>query len=370
MVINIYSDNVAPYRIQWAEALAALGNDVSFIYTKSKDAVRNDAWLVKESNSVKMVKVPSKIIKNHAITLNIIKHIAKNPADVIIFDGYGVVPNYLAILYMNFKRRPFFINMDGYHIAQRTESFWKRLFKKPMFGKNASFFCGSELTKRFLISNGVPQEKITVHNFSSIHEKDILSAPVTETEKTKIRISLGLDDKPTIIAVGRFLGLKRFDSLIRAFVPFDDKYQLLIVGEGDQKHVYTDLIQEFSLKNVKLVDFMPYEELKSYYKASDLFVLPSVDEIWGLVINEAMCFGLPCIATNFCIAAEAMIENGENGFVVDDSVSELGEKIKQIMCNAELREKMARASLRTAHQFTIEKMAEIHTERLNAKAEH
>lgn len=366
MIINIYSDNVAPYRIQWAEELSKLGNQVSFIYTKSKDAVRNDSWLVKQSSSVKMVKVPSKVIKNHSITLSIIKHIIKNPADVVIFDGYGVIPNYLAIIYMNFKHKPYYVNMDGIHIAYK-ESLLKKLFKKPIFSKYSAFFCGSELTKRYLISNNINEKRIAVHNFSSIHEKDILSSPVLNEEKIKIRASLGLADKPTIIAVGRFLELKRFDTLIRAFVPFDDKYQLLIIGEGDQKSVYDSLIKDFSLKNVRIIDFMPYEQLKCYYKASDLFVLPSIDEIWGLVVNEAMCFGLPCITTIYCVAGEAMIKSGINGFAVDDSVDGLKEKIAQIMSDRELREKMSAEALQTAHNYTIERMAQIHMEKLNVE---
>lgn len=364
MVINIYSDNVAPYRIQWAEALSKLGNDVSFIYTKSKDLERNDSWLVKESNSVKMIKVSAKVIKNHSITLNIIKHIIENTADVVIFDGYGVIPNYLAILYMNWKKRPYYINMDGIHIAYR-ESFLKKLFKKPIYGKYSSFFCGSDLTKKHLIANNIPAERITVHNFSSIHEQDIITTPITDGEKAKNRTCLGLADKPTVIAVGRFLALKRFDTLIRAFAPFDGKYQLLIIGEGDQKAIYDGLIRKYSLSNVKIIDFMPYAKLKNYYKASDLFVLPSIAEIWGLVVNEAMCFGLPCITTNFCVAGEAMIENGENGFIVDDSVEDLHDKIKQIMSDTELREKMAVVALKTAHEYTIEKMAKIHMAKLN-----
>lgn len=367
MVINIYSDNVAPYRIQWAEELSKLGNNVSFVYTKSKDSERNDSWLVKESNSVKMIKVPAKVIRNHSITLNIIKHIIKNPADEVVFDGYGVIPNYLAIIYMDIKHKPHYINMDGIHIAN-GENFLKKLLKKPIFGKYSSFFCGSELTKKYLISQGIDAKRITVHGFSSIHEKDILCSPISDEDKSIIRASLGIADMPTIIAVGRFLELKRFDTLIRAFAPFDNKYQLLIIGEGDQKGVYISLIDKFSLINVKIIDFMPYEQLQNYYKASDLFVLPSIDELWGLVVNEAMCFGLPCITTNFCVAGEAMIKNEGNGFLVDDSVEKLSDKIKRIMSDNELRKKMAIASLKTAHEYTIEKMAQIHMEILNAQS--
>ena len=364
MVINIYSDNVAPYRIQWAEELAKAGNDVTFAYTKAKDIERNDNWLVEESNSVKLQKLPARIIKNHAITFNVIRHIKKNQPDIIIFDGYGVIPNFLAILYMNAKHRPYYINFDGITMKQ-TDNKLRKFLKKPAFSRYANFFCGSELTKRYIISMGVDADKVTVHNFSSIHEKDIIPAPLTKAEKSEMRRKLGLEDRPTVIAVGRFIKLKRFELLIEIFAGKHYDYNLLIIGEGELREKYEKIIGQYALTNVKIINFMPYNLLVDYYKASDLHAFPSESETWGLVVNEAMCFGLPCITTKYCVAGEAMIKNGVNGFVVDESIEALAEKIDCIMENEELRGSMAVEALKTAHNYTIENMAEVHLEKLN-----
>ena len=51
--------------------------------------------------------------------------------------------------------------------------------------------------------------------------------------------------------------------------------------------------------------------------ASDLFVLPTREDIWGLVINEAMSFGLPIITTRKCIAGTELITDGENGYLLE-----------------------------------------------------
>ena len=50
-----------------------------------------------------------------------------------------------------------------------------------------------------------------------------------------------------------------------------------------------------------------------YYQAADMLVFPTREDIWGLVINEAMANGLPTVSTDKCVAALEMIKQGENG---------------------------------------------------------
>ena len=83
----------------------------------------------------------------------------------------------------------------------------------------------------------------------------------------------------------------------------DDKYNLVIVGGGQDEAQYRGYIKERGLKNVYLVGFKPKAEVFEYYKAADLFVLPTREDIWGLVINEAMAVGLPVVSTDMCVAA-------------------------------------------------------------------
>lgn len=63
---------------------------------------------------------------------------------------------------------------------------------------------------------------------------------------------------------------------------------LVIVGGGEEENQYRQYIADHNLENVQLVGFKQKEEIFEYYKAADLFVLPTREDIWGLVINEAM----------------------------------------------------------------------------------
>ena len=79
---------------------------------------------------------------------------------------------------------------------------------------------------------------------------------------------------------------------------------------------------------------MKKPELATYYQAADLFVFPTREDIWGLVINEALSFGLPVITTRKCVAGVEMIKEGVNGSIVsEDNVEQLECKIKLYIDN-------------------------------------
>lgn len=74
--------------------------------------------------------------------------------------------------------------------------------------------------------------------------------------------------------------------------------------------------KKLKLTNVHFIDFMPKKELADYYRAADIFVLPTREDIWGLVINEAMAYGLPVVTTEKCVAGVEMVCEGHNGYIV------------------------------------------------------
>lgn len=362
MKIVIFSDNVAPYRMAWAEELGKKHN-VTFAYVKEKDSERNSSWLVKSSSFVNMVKLPAKVIHNRAISLSVIKYICTHKSDVVIFDGYGTVPNMLGMLYLNIKHREFFVNVDGVNL-DTVDGRLKRLIKNVIFGKYSYFLCSSEYTRRRIHLYGIADYRSIAHNFSSLHEDDIIDHVPSKRERTEMRLALGLENRTTVIAVGRFLKLKQFDMLIKAFVPYDKEYQLVIVGEGDEKKTYEELIEKNHLEHTKIISFINFDKLKKYYIAADILVLPSYSEVWGLVVNEAMgCGAIPAIVSNRCVAGYSLVKNGEVGFQFDyRNMMQLREKIGCLLGNECLRNKMSKKALDNIRNFTIEKMAKTHME--------
>ncbi len=97
--------------------------------------------------------------------------------------------------------------------------------------------------------------------------------------------------------------------------------------------------------------------------AADLFVLPTREDVWGLVINEAMANGLPVISTDKCIACVELVKNGVNGYIVpvNDS-NKLTQSIIEAMNEIENSNRMSVESLNRIRDYTIEKMAQCHYE--------
>lgn len=272
-------------------------------------------------------------------------------------------PAIKAIFKCRFHNVPYYVNNDG---AIINKNFLKDSLKKFLYrGAKACFSSGHSATEYFKYY-GIPEERIPVHNFSSLTKEDILLKPVSEEEKSNLRRQLNIEDKKTVITVGQFIHRKGFDVLLRAWKQADDKAQLLIIGGGDEQISYEKFVKENGLQNVRIIGFMQKEDLFRYYCASDIFVLPTREDVWGLVVNEAMAVGLPVITTDNCNAGLELIENGINGYIVPvENDNELAEKILYLLSDSSLCKSMSINNLEKIENFTIEKIAQSHIEVIN-----
>ncbi len=363
MNILILSDNVAPYRMNWAEELAKT-NEVTFVYVKEKDDNAVSSWLVKSSKNVQMVKLPARVIKNNAITRNVVKYIKKhrNEADIIIFDGYGTIPNVLGMLYCKRHKIKYFINIDGVRIGHK-ESWIARLLKKKIFNAYAYYLCGSNYSANWLKGLGIDEKRICVHNFTSLRNADLIQTVPSVEERDAMKKELGLMELPTAIAVGRFVKLKQFDMIIEAFKKYDDKYQLLIIGEGPEKDTYLKIIQENNLKNVRVINFQPLDELRKYYFAANSLVMASNSEVWGMVMNEAMGYGaVSLVASDRCVGAYDLINQDVNGKMFNHlNVDELSDCLGFVLDNYD-NKSLNLESLKIIKNYTVENTAKRHLE--------
>ena len=168
------------------------------------------------------------------------------------------------------------------------------------------------------------------------------------------------------ISIGQFIRRKGFDVLLRAWAQEPKEDHLYIIGAQPTEE-YLELKDSLGLDNVHFEGFKCKEELKEYYQAADLFILPTREDIWGLVINEAMANGLPVITTDRCVAGLELVRDGVNGYIIPvDDVDILVKRIHQIAENSELQMSMKQASLATISEWTIENMAKKHIEVLDA----
>lgn len=347
----VITSNIAPYRLRWEEELAKY-YDVTIAYTKDKEAERKEGFLKHASDICHVVKLNNPEDKDDPVCFDVLKLIKEHKDSFILFDGYGLKTNLLGMLYAKFRGMKRYVNVDGYALGEpvsKIKDFVKHIIIKYFC---SDFFCSSELTKEHLIEYGAKRDRILVHNFSSICDNQILDKPLRFEEKLKIREKLNIkSDKKLIIAVGNFIPRKRFEDLIKALVDSDIKADLLFLG-GRPTEEYLKLINNDP--RVLFADFVPPEMVDDYYKAADLFVLPSQTDVWGLVINEAMAKGLPVISSDHCIAGLTMVN--DNGVVYPTGdIDSLREALRKCL-DDENNRPMSLKSLEIIHSYTIEEM--------------
>ena len=100
------------------------------------------------------------------------------------------------------------------------------------------------------------------------------------------------------------------EILITIFNKLKD-YKLTIIGTGEDEQY----LKNISNENIIFKGSIKNEEIKNIYKENDIFILPSVSEPWGLVVEEALYFGLPVIVSQNCGAVE-LVENERNGYII------------------------------------------------------
>ena len=198
---------------------------------------------------------------------------------------------------------------------------------------------------------GVPSERITVI------PAGVDTGRFNAEDKVTSRKRLHIPDKETILFVGRIEPIKGLDILIDALKTLSNSrdLQLIIVGgnlSGD-KELIALRKQAEHLGISEMIDFrgsVEQSELKYYYSAADVFVLPSHYESFGLVALEAMACGTPVVASRVG-GIPSFLDDGDTGYLIPWRCPEpFADKIEILLENPDLRAYMGKsAGLKAYH---------------------
>ncbi|BCS89476.1 hypothetical protein PSDVSF_27180 [Pseudodesulfovibrio sediminis] len=170
-------------------------------------------------------------------------------------------------------------------------------------------------------------------------------------------------DRPLVLSVGRCSFYKGFEHLVRAAAAVPEA-DFVIAGDGSRRWDLLREIDRLALSDrVHLPGAVSDSQLRQYYKQASLFCLPSVDrsEAFGVVLLEAMRYGLPLISTAIPGSGAAWVNmDGHTGIVVPPaSPSALAQAIKDMLHNTQRTEEMGKAArARLEETFTIQAVAQ------------
>jgi glycosyltransferase involved in cell wall biosynthesis len=181
-------------------------------------------------------------------------------------------------------------------------------------------------------------------------------------DRAEIRHSLGLaPEHRMVLYVGRLAEEKNLDTLLEAMPPVmadNPHLRLWLVGDGPYTGACRHLVRRLGIGDrVRFAGFVPRAEVDRYYAAADLFAFASISETQGLVIQEAMRFGLPAVAVVGGGASET-VEHGVNGWLCRNHPSDLAAGIRHVMRNPELYDQLSQGAQVTARAHGIRAMGE------------
>lgn len=355
----------SPYRVEFFDTLGKQAElTVLFSDRKEKKQHRSRDWFISGSGNFKSVQLSRRLasVRGKDLCTDVISWL-KKPWDHIILCGYGTPTAILAMFYLKMRKIPFWMEVDGGLI--REDSRPKYFLKKKLVTCASSWLSSGSYTTDFLAHYGADRSRIFEYPFSSLYEADILRELPTRKEKLALRKELSMEEEYVVLAIGQFIKRKGFDVLLKAAAKLPPNVGIYIVG-GLPTEEYTAMRSQMELHHVHFAGFHKKEELKKYYMASDLFVLPTREDIWGLVVGEAMAYGLPVITTDRCVAGLTLVKDGVSGYVVPtEDEKKLAEKIETAI-HGDLTA-MGQAALEAVKPYTIENMAKVHMEILEGR---
>ena len=359
----------SPYKVDFYNEMVKYA-DVTVFYEKNRMPSRDEKWVA--DASMKYEAIFGNGISTgdeSAFAPSVLKEVRKDKYDIVVISYYSSLTEMLAANYLKRHHIPYAFHTDGGIIKQDTKL--QYYLKHKYIGGATMWLSTGESVTDYLVHYGADRDRCYIYPFTSVKEADVLSEPISQEEKAELRKKLEIKEDKVVISVGQFIYRKGYDILLKSIA---DKVGITNIGiyliGGEPTPEYEEILKDYPYDNIHFIPFMSKSDLSEYYKAADLFVLPTREDIWGLVINEAMSFGLPVITTDKCVAGVEMIDG--NGKVVPVE-TDWAEEITDFFSNKELndgsnsiartrktelsRPEMSRKSLEIAKKYTIEKMA-------------
>ncbi|MBT2639081.1 MULTISPECIES: N-acetyl-alpha-D-glucosaminyl L-malate synthase BshA [unclassified Bacillus (in: firmicutes)] len=179
------------------------------------------------------------------------------------------------------------------------------------------------------------------------------------SDSTDLRKEYGiLPEEKVVIHVSNFRPVKRVPDVIKTFAGIAEKMpaKLLLVGDGPEMKAVCNLASELGIRD-KVLLLGKQERVEELYSLSDLMLLLSEKESFGLVALEAMACGVPCIGTNVGGIPEVIVD-GKTGYICElGNIEEITEKAVNILSSAEIHKRFAENSIERAEKsFSAEQI--------------
>jgi L-malate glycosyltransferase len=349
----------APYRTLQLNEFSKINNiNLNVYYTDKPN--ENRKWRTEKPNGFNEFDLKGyKLLKRYGYINKGLVSLVKSH-DLIILGGYEK-PTYIILsLLCRLLKKPYILLFDGIssNRLELEEHKLKYLLKDIVISK-AKFILGNgTVSKRYFHENfSYPAEKI-YNQYLSI-DTDCIKTLYKSRDRIKKQYKKMLHIEETekvLIYSGRLISIKNVEVVIEAISNLQQtNISLLVVGGGELQSYLEKKAKELGVK-IRVTGFLEDQlEVFKHYFVADAFILPSLIEPWGLVVNEALTAGLPVIVSERCGCIYDLVIHGENGYIFDPlNVEQLSQYIFELLnLDHETREIYAQKSRSLADEWTF-----------------
>jgi glycosyltransferase involved in cell wall biosynthesis len=283
-----------------------------------------------------------------------------NP-DILIICGYSSFAYWAGFFYAKLHKRKIIL-WSSSNEDTRNRNFLKEKFKGFFVkGCDAANVYGLR-SRDYLVKLGMQKDRILIKGNITDNAYYYNETIKLKSKKESLCEQFGIP-LHNFLYIGRFSEEKNILCLLDAYRKIkvnNPGWGLILVGSGPQKDDIADYIKRYAINAVFMPGFKQKEEVPKYLAVSNVFVLPSITETWGLVVNEAMASGLPVLVSKRCGCFPDLIEEGVNGFSFDPfNIEDLYGRMKDVVEGKYDLGKMGKASIEIIKQYTPKSAARI-----------
>lgn len=287
----------------------------------------------------------------------IVSRLRGDRLDALLVHGHAHATELMAIAAARLLGIPLFFRSDS--SARTRRNALKERLRAPLVDSLYALFDGfltiGTENERYYARHGVPPHKM-FRAPMAVDDAWIKARLVPRAERGAFRRKNGLQPEScTILFASKMLARKRAGDLLEAYRRLregHDSAQLILIGDGEQRSMLERTVDERHIPDVHLLGFRNQSELPAWFSAADVVVLPSEQEPWGLVVNEAMMAGTPVIATTEVGAAVDLIRPAETGFTYSaGDVGALADLLRLIVRDPDATRRMGAAAARQMERW-------------------
>ena len=292
------------------------------------------------------------------VSPKIVSHLLKFQPHVIFASGFSLW-TLLVLLFKPWGKWRVIIIYDGSSpTIDFTYSKWRLIIRRTMVRCADAVITNSHGGKAYLTKILNAEDRYVFARPYQISDAKTLLGHQQQRLESELELQ-----RPIFLFVGKVIPRKGLQFLLEACAILqqqgEQKYTLLIVGDGEQRAELEALSQKYGLiDRIQWLGWLNYDRLGNYFRKADVFVFPTLEDVWGLVLLEAMSFGKPILSSKWAGSSELVVE-GENGYIFEPQEPEkLAELMRRFIDDPNLIVSMGHKSQQLIAEHTPETAAQ------------